>query len=162
MNPRILVLGWGNPGRLDDGLGPALVRELTGLTPADQVTLEAGYQLQIEDAALVAAHDIVIFVDAHRDGAEPFEFARVEPRWEASFTTHAVAPGAVLALAREHFGARTEAFVLGIRGVEFDGFGETLSPRAERNLGAAVDFLHHVLSDARRVREIAAGADEER
>jgi hypothetical protein len=62
----------------------------------------------------------------------------------------------VLALAREHFGARTEGYLLGIRGAAFDGFGEGLSPRAARNLAAAVDFIHRILSDARRARESAA------
>jgi len=160
VSARILILGWGNPARLDDGLGPALVRELGPLTPEDQVTLEAGYQLGIEDAALVAAHDLVIFVDAHRSGPDPFEFTRLEPRWDAAFTTHAVAPESVLALAREQLGARTEGFLLGIRGEEFDGFGDAMSPRAERNLAAAVEFVHRVLREARLVREAVTAAAE--
>ena len=52
-----------------------------------------------------------------------------------------VEPGAVMALARELFGATAEARVLGIRGYAFDDFGEGLSDRARANLAAAVDFL---------------------
>jgi len=49
----ILVYGYGNPGRGDDGLGPALVEalELLGATGLD---CESDYQLAIEDAACLA------------------------------------------------------------------------------------------------------------
>ena len=50
---RLLVLGWGNPGRRDDGLGPAIVEELDGMGIAG-VTAESDYQLSIEAAADLA------------------------------------------------------------------------------------------------------------
>ena len=147
MTPSVLVYGYGNPGRLDDGLGPALAGEVArhGLTPA--VSVETAYQLQVEDAALVAEHDVVVFADADTACAGPFELRRLSPRAAAAFSTHSVAPDAVLALAREHFGSRAEGFLLGIRGYEFDGFGEELSPGARRNLAAASDHLLRALRD---------------
>ena len=66
----VLVYGYGNPGRLDDGLGPALVRELAGR--GVEATLETAYQLQVEDAALVADHGVVVFADADAACAAPF------------------------------------------------------------------------------------------
>ena len=152
MTPRVLVYGYGNPGRLDDGLGPALARDLVarGLATCDSggsVTVESGYQLQVEDAALVAEQDVVIFADATVSGPGPFELRRLEPRPEAAFTTHAVAPEAVLALAREHFQCDTLGYVLGIRGYRFDDFGEELSPGAQRNLAAAADYMCQALRD---------------
>ena len=43
-----LVIGFGNPGRLDDGLGPALAArfEAKGL---DDVVVDADYQLTVKD-----------------------------------------------------------------------------------------------------------------
>jgi hydrogenase maturation protease len=151
--PRVLVYGYGNPGRLDDGLGPALARDLKARDLGDEVTVETGYQLQVEDAALVADHGVVIFADADVACAEPFVLRRLEPRRAAAFSTHAVAPEALLALAREHFDCETVAFVLGIRGYAFDEFGEELSPGARRNLAAASDYLARVLRDGRLDRE---------
>lgn len=146
---RVLVYGYGNPGRLDDGLGPALVRELASAGTGGAVRLEAAYQLQVEDAALVAGHDVVVFADADAVCVAPFELRPLTPQRELRFSTHSVGPAAVLALAHEHFGARTRGFLLAIRGHEFDGYGERLSPRAGRNLAAARAFLSRALHESR-------------
>jgi hydrogenase maturation protease len=130
---RVLVYGYGNPGRLDDGLGPALVDALAAHGCPGDVTLETGYQLQVEDAALVAPFDLVVFADAHASCAPPFELRRLEPLHDADFTTHSLAPEA--------------GFVLGIRGDRFDDYGEGLSPLARRHLDAAADFLRQALRD---------------
>lgn len=137
---KVLVIGYGNPGRLDDGLGPTLATALEVLA-LPGVTVEAEYQLTVEDARAVADHDVAVFADASVAGAEPFSFRRLEPKAEATFSSHVVEPEGVLALACELFGATTEAYVLGIRGYEFDDFGETLSARAQENLAAAVEFM---------------------
>jgi hydrogenase maturation protease len=146
--PRVLVLGFGNPGRLDDGLGPSLAARLESLD-LPQVTVDANYQLGIEDAAEVATHDVVVFADAATRGPEPFYFEALEPTPYLSFSSHSVSPGALLALARDLFEARTQAWVLGIRGYEFNEFGERLSEQARRNLDAAYDFLVKSLREGR-------------
>lgn len=136
-----LILAWGNPGRRDDGLGPALVAALGDAAPPG-VTLESCYQLQIENAAEVARHDRVLFVDADRSGPAPYSLRRLESAaGRSSFTTHSVAPEAILGLARVLFGAAPEAWLVGIRGYDFDGFGEHLSARARVNLEAAIDLV---------------------
>ncbi len=156
MTARALVYGYGNPGRLDDGLGPALVRELSRRGLRAEVDLETAYQLQVEDAELVGGHDLVLFADAAASGPEPYELRRLEPRGRPEFSTHSLEPGAVLALAREHFGGPTEAFVLGIRGYEFDDYGERLSPGARRNLSAAADHVCRLLCDGSLAAEAQA------
>ena len=144
-----LVLGWGNPGRLDDGLGPALAAAVRTAAPAD-VAVATDYQLQVEDAAEVARYERVLFVDADRTGAEPYSVRRLEPSdSRMSFSTHSVAPEAVLALSRDLFGAEPEAWLLGIRGYDFDEFGEWLSPRARENLDAAVGFVREACAAGR-------------
>jgi hydrogenase maturation protease len=144
---RVLVYGYGNPGRLDDGLGPALVEALATRGPGADVALETGYQLQVEDAALVAPYDLVIFADAHASCPAPFELRELEPLHDADFTTHSLAPEALLALARDLYGSRARGFTLGIRGVRFDDYGEGLSPAARRHLDAAAEFLRQALRD---------------
>jgi hydrogenase maturation protease len=143
---KVLVIGYGNPGRVDDGLGPAfasaLEEALTARGRAD-VTIEADYQLTIEDARTVADHD----VDASLADAEPFSFRRIGPKAASTFTSHVVEPEAVLALAAEVFGARPAAYVLAIRGYEFEEFGETISAPAQANMAAALEFLVRVIDD---------------
>ena len=97
MRNRILVYGYGNPGRQDDGLGPALVERLEG-EHIPGVATDSNYQLQVEDAVAVSQSDTVIFVDAAASGDEPFTFSEVKPSSETTFTTHSVSPGSVLAL----------------------------------------------------------------
>ena len=70
-----------------------------------------------------------------------FTLTPVEPSGEISFTTHSVSPGALLALARDHFQSRAEGWILAIHGQDFDGFGEGLSSTAQANLAAALEFL---------------------
>ncbi len=141
---RFLVIGYGNPGRLDDGLGPALAEAIEALAlPA--VTVEADYQLRVEDAALIAEHDVVVFADASVDGEAPFYVERLEASATMSFSTHSLQPKALLGLARDLFQSRTSAYLLGIRGYTFNAFGERLEAQAKENLSAATAYLTEVL-----------------
>lgn len=151
---KVLVLGFGNPGRLDDGLGPALAARVEALG-LPGVTVDSAYQLMIEDAAQVAAHDVAVFVDAHLSCSPPFVFERLAPRLSASFSSHSVRPDAVLGLAHTLFRGRTEGYLLGIRGHVFNEFGERLSTEARANLDAAYDFL--VTSLQRSRFDVTAG-----
>jgi hydrogenase maturation protease len=137
--PRVLVLGYGNPGRQDDGLGPAAVAEIErcgwpNLTAFDN------YQLNIEDAMDVAAHDVVWFVDAAKTGPSPYAVLDVSPATAIEFTSHVVRPEAILAIASKCYGASPQAFVLAIRGYEFE-FIEGLTLGATENLRAALAML---------------------
>lgn len=133
------ILGYGNPGRRDDGLGPALVAKLERLRIPD-VTLDSDYQLNIEDGAAIAGHDHVLFVDAAEYGPEPFELKPVRAASSIEFTSHAVSPEAILAICEDHFSAAPRAWTLGIRGYDFD-FVEGLTSRAQANLEEAVAFV---------------------
>ena len=137
---KILLIGYGNPARADDGLGSALAEKIESKN-LSLVTVEADYQLTIEDSAQVAEHDIVIFADASADGAEPFSFEPVEAKYSDGFSTHSVEPAHIMALAESLFGSKAKGFILGIRGYEFDRFSDGLSEKAKANLQKAVDFF---------------------
>lgn len=138
--PSILLIGYGNPGRLDDGLGPALAGAIAEHR-IPGVAVDSNYQLTVEDAAAVAEHDVVIFADADTACPPPFRFEPLEPKADCSFSTHSIEPAAVLALARDLFGSRARGFILGIRGYEFNEYREALSDQAKLNLQAAVEYL---------------------
>jgi hydrogenase maturation protease len=153
----VLMLCYGNPGRLDDGLGAAFAASIEKMQ-LPGVTLDVDYQLNVEQAADIARHRYVVFVDAAVRGREPFFFRRMQPGPEATFSTHSVEPESLLTMAGEYFKSAPEAYALGIRGYAFDDFGEALSPRAVDNLTAALQFMLPVL-EKRSFAQAAAGCD---
>jgi hydrogenase maturation protease len=136
---KVLVLGYGNPGRQDDGLGPALAGAINRLGWQHLTTLD-NYQLNIEDALEVAAHDIVWFVDAAKVGHAPFSVTDVSPTPTVEFTSHLLRPAALLAIAQQYCDRAPPAFQLAIRGYEFE-FVEALTPGGRENLRAALGML---------------------
>ena len=147
----ILICGYGNPGRQDDGLGPALVAELEACAPAEGlsgIVFDSNYQLNVEDALAVAESRAVVFVDATKEGPAPFEFRPLAPRKETTFTSHALAPETVLALADELYGARPPAWLLAIRG---EAWEPNAAPTAAAlsHLAAAREFLQAWLRNER-------------
>jgi hydrogenase maturation protease len=135
-------LGIGNPGRRDDGLGPRLIEALAGDA---RVRAEFRYQLGIEDALAVRDADAVVFADASRTVDGPASLTPLAPDGAIAFTTHALAPAAVLALCRELYGRTPPARVLAMRGYDWD-VGEGLSEGAERSLVAALAIIKEFLS----------------
>ena len=134
----IRLIGYGNPGRGDDGLGPALagrMADIAGLA----VTTE--YQLSVDHALLIADADQVIFVDARMHGSAPFAFSPVTFSTAHDVTSHSLAPQAVLALCQTLYRRAPDAFVLGITGYEFGEVKEGLSQQAQTNLSLAEAFL---------------------
>lgn len=158
----VLLIGYGNPGRMDDGLGPACAAAVEQLR-LEGVRVDANYQLNVEDAADVAEYDVVVFADASVNGPEPFGFEPLLPCADAGFSSHSIEPAALLAMARDLFDGKPRAFALGIRGYEFNEFGERLSDAARRNLEQAVEFIAGVIRDHafdRYARDAAGGGEK--
>jgi len=140
MGPKFLIIGYGNPGRLDDGLGPMLARNIERADiPGVQVITD--YQLNVEHAADIRDAHTVIFADASIAGREPCFFRRLLPRPAEAFSTHSMRPEAVIAFAADMFDWSGSAYLLGIRGHAFNDFGEHLSDAAKENLTAATQLL---------------------
>lgn len=141
----VLVIGYGNPGRIDDGLGPALAARIDAHA-FKGVSVETDYQLVVEHAYDIAQHDHVIFADAAISGQSPFSFNEIpQSIKQPAFTSHSLSPEAALFFARTMFGAKTKGYILGIRGYEYGGFGEGISERAKVNLEAAMHFMLELL-----------------
>ncbi len=143
MGRKTLLIGYGNPGRLDDGLGPALAAKLEACS-IEGLSVESDYQLVVEHAHDVAGYDVAIFADAALHGDAPYSFKELGCPESPKFDSHAVTPETVLFLAKKMFNATTKGYLLGIRGYEFDGFGERISERAAKNLDAAFQFVREI------------------
>ena len=131
----VLIVGYGNPLRSDDGAGRRAADALAGVWPEDRVRVETAHQLLVEMAASAAEAGFVVFIDAAR-GAAPgwIDVRLVAPDARADDSlTHRVTPQALLAAAKLWYGRAPEAALVSIGGADF-GHGERLSPAVEAAL----------------------------
>ncbi len=148
----MLVIGYGNPGRGDDGLGPAFASRITA-RGLPGVTCRVDYQLMVDHALMVADVRKVVFVDALMGVEAPYRFGPVTASGAGNLSSHDLSPSLVMMLAKTLYGAAPEAFVLGISGRSFGEVKEGLSPAARRHLGLAEAFFldwHHGADAAAR------------
>ena len=157
---KILIIGIGNPGRGDDGLGPALVARLAGagageLAEGVVVEIPGGpsavwkYQLNIEDANLIKDFDVVVFSDASTEGAAPVSLAEIAPAAAIVFTTHEMSPSAVLALGEELYGRTPRGYLLAMRGYSWE-LADGLSAAAAENIETALGRFREFMNSAPR------------
>lgn len=144
---QILVYGYGNPGREDDGLGIELVKRLENwskLSGLKGIEFDSNYQLNIEDAGIISEKDVVIFADASNEEIDDFIFTEVSGESEVSFTTHAASPGYIVKLCTDLFGKSPRVYLMHIKGYQWE-FRESISEKAENNLQKAFDFIKDYL-----------------
>jgi len=157
---RLVVFGWGNDARGDDGLGPLLLARVAASGWPEVTTIE-DFQLQIEHALDIADCDAVLFLDAGRDTPAPFSFRRIGPSRDLTHTTHALSPQSLLDVyARIKGVAPPPAFALCVRGDRFE-LGEALSLKGAARLEEAWEFAQ-ALMGARSLEawDAAARRDE--
>ena len=144
MTAATLVFGWGNPSRGDDALGPLLVDRIAALQ-LPGVECLTDFQLQVEHALDLEKRSRILFVDASLDALAPFAVTALEAVRDASFTTHAMTPAAVMQVYVElHDEAPPPCTLLAIRGERFE-LGEALSTTAASHLDAALVWTRHWL-----------------
>lgn len=146
--PRIIILGCGNPSRGDDAVGPLLLERVghwIRLHPDKPVAAVEDFQLQVEHSLDLEDRDLALFVDAAASGPDPCTLMRIQPLADSSFSTHSISPQAVLHAFRAlGHGEPPPAFVLAVRGHSFE-LGEDLSPEAQNNLEAAWGLMESLL-----------------
>ncbi len=159
--PRVLIIGYGNPDRQDDGVGfQALVRLAKALKrpyPLDvyeDIQPEGqnpdfwfDLQLKPEMAEVIAQYDHVFFIDAHT-GAVPDDvnWRELTPVFQSSPLTHHLTPESALSLCETLYGKKPAAILISIRGYEF-GFSSTLSQQTEIYLNQGVNRILTWLDD---------------
>jgi hydrogenase maturation protease len=144
---QILVYGYGNPGREDDGLGIELVKSLETWSKQSSlkgIEFDSNYQLNIEDAEIISGKDVVIFADASTEEIDDFILTEVTAESEATFTTHAASPGYILQLCNDLFGKCPRVYLLHIKGYQWE-FHEKISEKAGHNLNSAYEFMKNYL-----------------
>ena len=142
----ILVIGYGNTLRGDDGVGPRIAETIERLRLPGVRTLVC-QQLSPEYADPVSRAAKVVFVDAAVDAPREVQLRPLLPGATSQLMAHSADPRTMLALARDVFGHAPEAWWLTVP-VENLEFTEVLSPTAQRGLEIAVAEIR-VICEAR-------------
>ena len=148
---RLLIIGYGNSLRGDDGIGPAVVDELQRSPIAARAELLQRHQLGPELAEQVAAADAVIFVDASAVGTPGQVRTRKlqAPEVATGDLTHHVSPELLLATARGLYGRAPNAVLVTICGESFE-MGAQMSDIARTAVRESVPILDSLATDLSR------------
>lgn len=147
MSP-ILIIGYGNPLRSDDGLGWHVAQQLANTLASPEVQVIAAHQLTPELAEPASLAALVIFIDASLE-AKPGEIVctEVSPANLPGYSHH-LSPSAVLNLSQELYGRCPRGYVLSVGGEAFDQ-GEALSPTVRASLEPLIDRVHKLMAEVR-------------
>lgn len=132
----ILIIGYGNTLRGDDGVGPRVAEAVEKLQLPNVRTLIC-QQLSPEHADPISRAETVIFVDAAVDAPQEIQLRPLEPGEKTQLMAHAADPRTMLALARDVFGHAPRAWWLTIPAVNLE-FSEEFSPEAQHGCDEAV------------------------
>jgi hydrogenase maturation protease len=142
----LLVIGYGNTLRGDDGVGTR-VAEAVGALRLPGVRTLICQQLSPEHAEPLSQAHTVVFVDAAVDAPKEVQLRPLEPGETTQLMAHAADPRTMLALARDVFGHAPRAWWLTIPAVNLE-FGEELTPAARRGLEAAVEKIQSLAAES--------------
>src|SRR5579871_4879013 len=135
----LLVIGYGNELRRDDGVGPAVAAAVEAWQMSGVRAISC-HQLTPELAESIAAAEMVVFVDAAVGASPAISLVALKPEASATGMSHAANPQALLELARHVFGHRPRAWWLTIPVTDL-GFGEELSAQAKSGIQTALDRI---------------------
>jgi hydrogenase maturation protease len=136
----LLVIGYGNELRRDDGVGPRIARAVSDWNVPD-VRVLALHQLTPELADELARADVVLFIDAvANSSAVSVSVQPVPVEMGNSLGNHVSSPAALLNLAETLFGRRPIAWLLTLPARDL-GFGEGLSAGAEDDVAVALQYI---------------------
>ncbi len=148
MSGRLVILGYGNPSRGDDALGPLLLDRIADLAASGPgPDLITDFQLQVEHAADLEGAGLALFLDAGASCSPPWRLERLRAQQDVGYTTHALSPAAVLAVFRQVYGKEPPpAFLLTVAGESFE-LGAGLSKAAAAHLESAAGLMERLLAE---------------
>jgi hydrogenase maturation protease len=141
---KTLVIGYGNPLRSDDGIGPYVVDQIAKLE-IPGVTTRTCHQLGVELVDDFQAHERVIFIDAGRV-TEPYEFRQLEGKDASNGGgSHFMSPAVLHELTKRLFSSIPAFYLCTVRGKDFN-FGEEFSDSAIDAAKQAIRFIMDILT----------------
>lgn len=151
---KLLLLGYGNPDREDDGVAWHILRALTiklGFVPpesyedefpeSEQIDFNFQLQLTPEMAEDVAAYPYVCFIDAHTGNIpEPVRLIDVESEFQNSPFTHHLTPQSLLSMCETIYGRKPDSALVSVIGHRFL-FSRELSEETAALVPQAINLI---------------------
>jgi hydrogenase maturation protease len=151
---KLLILGYGNPDREDDGVAWHILRAITiklGLPAPDSYEdefpasahMDLAFHLQLtpEMAEDISAYPYVCFIDAHTGNIpEPVRLIAVESEFQNSPFTHHLTPQSLMSMCEAIYGKRPEAALISVLGYRFL-FTRELSSETAALVPTAVELV---------------------
>ncbi|MGV8027182.1 MAG: hydrogenase maturation protease [Anaerolineaceae bacterium] len=162
MGKKIIILGYGNPDRGDDGVAYHLLKELvrkystreedlsdfqeTGILDlSPEIDLWYNLQLIPEVSQNLANYERAIFLDAHTaEIPESILVKEITPGYKNSPFTHHLTPGSCLELAERLYQHAPHATLVTVRGYSFD-FSRELSTETKRLAEQALQIIDDLI-----------------
>ncbi|HLH52972.1 MAG TPA: hydrogenase maturation protease [Verrucomicrobiae bacterium] len=146
-NIELLVIGFGNTLRADDGAGPLVADAIQALNLAGVSAISCGL-LTPELAEPLSRARLAIFVDAALDAAFQVRLEEIEPAASAQILAHSADARTLLALARDVFGHVPSSWLLTIPARNV-GIGDNLSAATSSGVREAVERVKRIYFDQR-------------
>lgn len=148
MTDGVLVIGYGNTLRTDDGLGWYAAERLADDPRLDGATVIGRHQLTPELALDVSRAALVVFVDASHGPPAGAVTIEAVPRTGSSAapSSHRLTPASLVALAGELYGRTPDVILVGV-GVASLDHGDRLSPVVEASLARVVDAVAELVAE---------------
>jgi hydrogenase maturation protease len=139
----VLIVGYGNGLRSDDGVGPAVAAHLAADPRLHGAEVLAAHQLTPEMAFDASRVSLLVLVDAAADvPAGEVAVRRLDPDGGAGGEpmTHHTDPAGIVGLAAELFGAAPRVVIVSVGAASLD-LGDGLSAAVEAAVPQAVDAV---------------------
>lgn len=146
----ILIFGYGNSGRQDDGIGIEMVKQIKSVL-AKKTNVNMHYyfdtQLNMEDALRISDMDIVFFIDASAEEIKSVTISKIYPSEPKScFSFHSFSPGFILKLCQKIYKKSPKVFLVLVKGYKWD-VKEGLSFKGRENMAEAINRMIKLLQN---------------
>ncbi|HVT88330.1 MAG TPA: hydrogenase maturation protease [Tepidisphaeraceae bacterium] len=146
-DPRVLIIGYGNTLRGDDGLGRVVAVELGHTMDPSVVRVIDCHQLTPDLSEPLSKARLAIFVDA-REGSPPGDIECDKLTIEScnnSDLVHHLTPQRLLAISKALYGSKPEAYAFSVGGEEW-GYCETLSPKVQAAVPVLIGWIERLIA----------------
>lgn len=143
-NFKILLIGYGNTLRNDDGVG-VRIAEIIAEENLPNVQVIATHQLTPELAADIADASLVIFVDAVLSNQTDIRIEKLAAVTEWNNLGHAESPASLLALTQAIYQQTPRAWGIFIPAINCE-FGEELSTITQKGLTKAIKAIRKIIT----------------
>ena len=149
---KCLLIGYGNIGRGDDGLGPVIAQQITESEVLSNIDLKVCSLFQLDVALCddLKSVDLAIFVDARDDDSDEPVIVRKEvvnpQEIMASHSSHTCSINGLLNITNNLYGTMPDCFAVLPKAYDFS-FKEGLSSGANENAKLASEKIVEIIRE---------------